>query len=322
MLLLKINRKKGFTLIELAISILIISLLMSGVFSITNGSILSSKSATTNQKLNTIYKAIGSFVATNKRLPCPASIEVTVDSNDFGKEVGRSIIPNFCYEGGGVYISKTHNNLLFGGVPFRSLNLSSDFAGDEYGNRFIYFIDQKFANPGDFSTSSASNIMTVYERQSSGNVTLTSDAIMIILSYGPNLFGGFDTKSAVQNSILTTDSDESSNIVDYGTFDLFSPPRPSAVFDNLFTFKSTTSDIFDDIMIYKTRSEIINDFKLFNLIYCGNLGVPSGDPSFNAKALYYGQYLYATSPCVNNAYIKILKCDINGSWQYVSSCPP
>ena len=51
-----IKNKKAYTIIELSITILIISLLMAGVFSFATGSINDAKFALTKQRINEIYK--------------------------------------------------------------------------------------------------------------------------------------------------------------------------------------------------------------------------------------------------------------------------
>lgn len=318
--------KNAFTLIELSISILIISILMAGVFSISTGSIVNSKANNTSQKLNSVYKAIGNFLAVNKRLPCPASLlQNKTESSAYGSEVRTA---SGCI-GAGVYRSTTNTNLFYGTIPTRALNLSSDFANDAYGNKLNYFIDQRFtfdyiAPPipnmtvSSFGTASATNIMTINERQVNDSLlTLTNDAIIVISSSGLNLRGGFNANNSTQNT-LATEVDESSNQA--SSFNNGVSP-PTAVFDNIFIFSSANSDVFDDILLYKTRLDFISDFNVANLIACDSALIT--DASFTPKSLYNGQYLYAQSACAtDNQFIKILKCGFNGVWQWVvSTCP-
>jgi prepilin-type N-terminal cleavage/methylation domain-containing protein len=130
-----LKNKKAYTLIELSITILIISLLMAGVFSFATGSINNAKSALTKQRMDEIYKSMGTYLMVNKRLPCPASILTSkVNDANYGQEVA---VGAGC-EGAGVYKSSTNADLFFGGVPIRALNLSSEYAEDGYGNKFNY----------------------------------------------------------------------------------------------------------------------------------------------------------------------------------------
>lgn len=320
-----LSGKKGYTLVELSIAILIISLLMAGVFSMLTGSINNSKATLTNQRISQIYKSMGTYLMVNKRLPCPASILTSkIENATYGQEIGAG---TGCV-GGGVYQSTTSTNLLFGGVPVVALNLSSEYAEDGYGNKLNYFIDRRFTknfiNPGSvisdsFGTSnSVSNIIEIDEKQANGAFSiLSSNVIFTLFSSGANGLGGFDAESGARNS-LSTESEEAKN-QPITLNDAVSPPTAS--FDYQFIMNSFGSDSFDDILIYKTRIDFVNDFSASNLIYCSETAIT--DTDFLQKNLYYGQYLYAKSACVSNpSLIKIIRCGFDGFWQYVlASCP-
>jgi len=332
-----LSNKKAYTLIELSITILIISLLMAGVFSFATGSINNAKSALTNQRINEIYKSMGTYLMDKQRLPCPASI-LTSKVNDisYGEEVGAGI---GC-EGVGVYKSSTNSNLFFGGVPIRALNLSSEYAEDGYGNKFNYIIDRRFTynfiNTGStqdvvgssFGTvESALNVMTVREKQTNNTFSdLSNDAIFVLSSAGENGLGAFSAESGIQN-IASTESEEMDNQIS-GFIDSASPP--TATFNNIFTLNSFgSSDDFDDNVFYKTRINFKADFSADRLIYCkGAADMPTY--GFTKRSLYNGQYLYADVKCPNSIsanpltyVIKIMRCtNINGEWGYVlTSCP-
>jgi prepilin-type N-terminal cleavage/methylation domain-containing protein len=321
-----LSGKKGYTLVELSIAILIISLLMAGVFSMLTGSINNSKATLTSQRISQIYKSMGTYLMVNKRLPCPASILTSkIEDVTYGQEIGAG---TGCV-GGGVYQSAASANLLFGGVPVVALNLSSEYAEDGYGNKLNYFIDRRFTknfiNPGSdtgdsFGTSdSISNIIEIDEKQANGAFSiLSNNVIFTLLSTGANGLGGFDAESGTRNP-LSTESEEAKN-QPITLNNAVSPP--TAHFDNQFIMNSFGSDSFDDILIYKTRIDFVNDFSASNLIYCSGSAITDAD--FPQKNLYYGQYLYASSACVapNQSLVKIIRCGFDGFWQYVlANCP-
>jgi prepilin-type N-terminal cleavage/methylation domain-containing protein len=322
--------KKGYTLVELSIAILIISLLMAGVFSMLTGSINNSKATLTTQRVNQIYKSMGTYLMVNKRLPCPASILTSkIDNIAYGQEVGTGA---GCV-GAGVYQSSTSGNLFFGGVPIKALNLSSEYAEDGYGNKLNYFIDRRFTynfvNPGSptsdsFGTlSSVSNIITVQEKQANATFsTLSTDVIFFLFSGGFNGFGSFSTDNATQNALATDDAKFSEDIENQVTNFNNAVSPPTASFNNVFITNSYVSDEFDDVSLYKTRIDFVNDFSASNLIYCSGSAITDAD--FPQKNLYYGQYLYASSACVapNQSLVKIIRCGFDGFWQYVlANCP-
>jgi prepilin-type N-terminal cleavage/methylation domain-containing protein len=316
--------KRGYTLVELSIVILVISLLMAGVFSMATGSINNSKVALTNQKMKEVYKSMGTFLMINKRLPCPASLARSkIDDVDYGKEE-RDDANNNCGTNG-VYTATNYSNLIIGAVPIKSLNLGSEFAEDGYENKLSYVIDKRFTKnfisptggnlEDSFGTvGSAIELMTAKENQVSGSTLLSDKVMFLLISHGPNVYGSFTSASGQQNIDVANniDVDELENQI----------KSSSPNFDNNFIVNSYKSDVFDDVLIYKTRSNFIQDFSANNLISCPKL---SNAGSFPAINLYYGQYLYDSSACASRAsVIRIYKCgNISGDWtDVVSSCPP
>jgi prepilin-type N-terminal cleavage/methylation domain-containing protein len=323
-----LKNKKAYTLIELSITILIISLLMAGVFSFATGSINNAKSALTKQRMDEIYKSMGTYLMVNKRLPCPASILTSkVNDANYGQEVA---VGAGC-EGVGVYKSSTNADLFFGGVPIRALNLSSEYAEDGYGNKFNYIIDRRFTynfintgstteniTPSFGTVASANNVITVKEKQSSND--LSRDVIFILSSAGENGLGAFNAESGLQN-IGSIEAEENNN-------QLPQAPESPTTFDNIFIVNSSGSEDFDDIVFYQTREGFVIDFSARNLIYCSALKVLDvefvTDTDFTKRNLYYGQYLYADSACsTNSERIKIIRCGIDNKWSpKMVSCPP
>jgi prepilin-type N-terminal cleavage/methylation domain-containing protein len=331
------NNKKAYTLIELSITILIISLLMAGVFSFATGSINDAKSVLAKQRISEIYKSMGTYLMVNKRLPCPASILTSkISDASYGEEVGAGA---GC-QGAGVYKSSANANLFFGGVPIKALNLSSEYAEDGYGNKLNYIIDRRFtynfintgstADPGpSFGTvdfTSMANVIIAKEKQANGTFSISADnAIFALSSAGANGLGGFNAENGLQNS-LSTESEEVENQIT-GFNNYVSPP--TATFDNIFIVNSFGSDNFDDIVFYKTRIDFVGEFLASNLIFCKGSDdmVTAG---FTKRSLYYGQYLYADAQCPNDVgsmggytkVIKIMRCSYNGEWSWVlSTCP-
>ena len=318
-------KKRGYTLVELSIVILVISLLMAGVFSMATGSINSSKVALTNQKMKEIYKSMGTYLMINKRLPCPASLARSkIDDVDYGKEERDDANGN-CGTSG-VYASSGSglSNFIIGAVPIKSLNLASEFAEDGYENKLNYVIDKRFTKNFIPPTSGALNdsfgtvgtgieLMSAKENQVAGSALLSDKVMFLLISHGPNGYGSFSSATDQQNADVGNDVDELENQIK-----LSSTPN----FDNNFIVNSYKSDIFDDVVMYKTRSNFIQDFSANNLISCPKLANAGNFPAIN---LYYGQYLYDGAACASRtSVIRIYKCgNISGEWtDVVSSCPP
>ncbi|MFM2200516.1 MAG: hypothetical protein RL769_571 [Pseudomonadota bacterium] len=143
---LKTN-KSAYSLLELSIVILIISILISGAMTMSVGTLNTAKNKSTQDKYAEIYKALGNFLLTNRRLPCPASLKKLKNSDsDYGAEVANC-------SGTGVYQSTTSTNLVYGAVPVKALGLANDMAEDAFESKLVYLIDKRFAVASDSSST-------------------------------------------------------------------------------------------------------------------------------------------------------------------------
>ncbi len=303
--------KSAYTLIELSIVILIISVLMTGSITITIGSLNKAKKNSTQTKINEIYKSIGKFLLENKRLPCPADLQLTKNSNLYAVETGNG---SGC-SGSGVYQSPTSTNIFYGMVPTKTLGLPIDMAEDDFNNKISYIIDERFTKSfqdvpdftkfGFGTTDPINSTITIREKPSMISRDITQDAILVIISHGFNKFGAFNSNSSTQNPISTdpTETDEADNSY-------------KASFDNNFIYYSQNSKTFDDIVLFKTRNQIVQDFNVFYLIACKDAGV-----KFENRNAYYGQTIYSTTSC-GLTYDKILEkyCDKFGNWVELNKC--
>ena len=281
---------------------------MTGALTITIGSLNKAKKNSTQNKINQIYSAVGKFLLENKRLPCPANLQLTKNSNSYAVETGNG---NGC-GGTGVYQSSSSANIFYGMVPTKTLGLPLSMAEDDFGSKISYVIDERFAknfqdvanfaNYGFGTTDPYNSTINVKERPSQISRTITSDAILIIASHGLNKFGAFNTNSTSQND-RSSDQDEMEN--DY-----------NSSFDNNFIYSSQNSEIFDDVIFFKTRNQIVQDFNAFYLVACKDAG-----SQFENKSAYYGQNIYSTASC-GLTYQKILEkyCDKFGNWIEINKC--
>ena len=320
--------KKAYSLLELSIVIVIISILVTGALSVSVGSINSAKIKTTKERLEQIYTAMGVFLTTNNRLPCPASIlDIKSSSPDYAIEEDGD---GGCDTSNGVFKSDDNDDLFYGMVPARSLGLSTEMAEDAFGSKIIYIVNKNFTyainllvdNPDfditNFSTATSTSIMTVNEKQASITQAITADAIMALISAGPNKAGAHNANSSTQN-LLGSDTDENDNVIpdDY----VYSTTPGTADFDNIIVATSSSSDNFDDIVLYKTRNNFIEDFNAMFLIPC----VTTIDNSSSAfpvgTSAYYGHTIYATSSTCSDGTIFSRKCESYGQWlPIVNSC--
>jgi prepilin-type N-terminal cleavage/methylation domain-containing protein len=307
--------KKAFSLIELSIVIILVAVVFSSAIAVYTASINNQKIKKTNQNFEEIYRAIGAFLLANKRLPCPASISKNFISDaDYGTEViGCS--------GNGLYQSNSSSNIIYGAVPFKALNISLGSTQDGFGSAIAYAIDKRFAVANDaqlnfnnitFATAPSSNNIIIKDKLISGETILTADAIMVLISYGMNKSGSFDSQNSNQ---LTRSSDVNEMENDLTNLVISNPS--TANFDNIFINQVRANLIFDDLIFYKTKKDLIEDFEAQHLTACYD----AGQFFANANA-YFNQIIYANRGCWYPVERKRLtrKCLANGVWQEYSPC--
>jgi len=81
MLVNKKNKQSGFTLVELAIVLVIVGVLLGGIVGTLSSRIDTTRRVNTKQQLEDIKAAILGYAAANRRLPCPATTSSNGDSN-------------------------------------------------------------------------------------------------------------------------------------------------------------------------------------------------------------------------------------------------
>ena len=309
------SNRVAFGLVELSIVITVVSILVGGYLSYTTGAVNDTKKRYSRDSLQVVYRSIGNFLAKNKRLPCPASLKKNkLTDSDYGNEVAGC-------SGVGLYQSSTNSNLVYGMVPSKTIGLSTDYSEDSYGSKIVYVIDKRFAITSEtvpnflnstFSTTPSNSIITIKSKSGGGDTTLLNDAIVVLISYGANKYGSFDNISLTQNP-RSGNSEELNN--DATSFSDGTPS--SASYDNTFYVSSTLLSGFDDIVLYKKKSDFINDFSLLNLIACENAGT-----NFTIRNAYYEQVLYSNTTCStvepNRRVAK--RCEKDGSWKVTIGC--
>ena len=306
--------KSAYSLLELSIVIVIISILIAGALSVSTNGINNAKTKITQERMHEIYKAMGNFLITNRRLPCPAAITAveTIDSN-YGAEVDGD---DGCDSESGVFIS---GNLAYGMVPVRALGLSNEMAKDGFDSKISYIVDVNFTNSSpandadfaseNFSVTSAGTI-TVNAMPSSITQEVVSDAVMALVSHGTNKAGAYNPNSSTANS--RGSDQEVTN--DFGDTPTLGTPSTSD-FDNILVSTQANSDVFDDIIFFKRKEDFVEDFNAMFLIACD--GTETTGSIISTTDAYYEQVREDVTGCTLPAK-RTRKCGAYGVWFVIS----
>lgn len=232
------RRQRGFTLIEIAVVLVIIAVFMAMGTVMFRGVAAAQKRSVTASRLATVDAALLQFVQLNRRLPCPADGRVAGSMAGAGLEAPV---------GGGVCT----NLQRYGVVPWASLGISEADASDGWDRRITYRVhaalaaatgalDMSWCDPagtggpsgGPCNTACTNSALascttpanylvgkglTVNEVKTDAAGVTTSTAVMtppntgaayILISHGETGGGGYLNSGVISPTSATADSDE------------------------------------------------------------------------------------------------------------------
>jgi prepilin-type N-terminal cleavage/methylation domain-containing protein len=243
---------KGFTLIEMAIALVIFSLMIGAVLGVGNAQIASSRISSTKQKQEAIKFALINYIARNNRLPCPAVAGLAPVAVGYGIEDNPAL---GCFNTN-INVAGT---VATGIVPWISLGLTDETATDGYYHRYSYQVVLTATSTtqetisglrGAISTHTATPTVlppAAGNNQSNNCAPVVGaynpcSAVVVILSHGNNGFGAY-TRDGNQIA-LPAGADELAN----------------ADNDSLFLIKDFSDNLanpFDDLLLPLTSSDLL-----------------------------------------------------------------
>jgi len=179
------HSNNGFSLVELAIVLVIVALLTSGLLLGISAQRNAAETVDAQRQLENIREALLGFAMANGRLPCPANPALTSGSED-------RLNPN------------SPCNRTFGVIPWATLSLPEN---DPWGRRFTYFANASFTAPlppgaqASFTLSTTGNA-NIKDSASSGS-NIASNVPAVIVSHGSNGLGTASDEVENANSTLT-----------------------------------------------------------------------------------------------------------------------
>lgn len=188
------KRARGFTLIELTISLAIIGLLLGMLMVPFNTQVDQRRTGDTQRQLQLVSEALMGFAVANGRLPCPAAPNVANTTVGAGLEDKPG---TDCAGAEGV-------------VPWATLGVPET---DAWGRRLTYRVTAEFANDPPVGGMQATFTLT-----DNGSLTVTNGAANIatsiaavVLSHGKNGAGGY-LVDGTRMALGTGDEGENSDV--------------------------------------------------------------------------------------------------------------
>ena len=256
-----IRSEKGFSLLELSLVMIIMSIITYGSLSAGANFIENKRNSETTNKLNIIEHTLKLYVQTYGHLPCPSGGAISNTDVKFG-------VGNLIDQGGGVYVCEdTLSNVedtigavtlevdtfSKGVVPVRDLNLADDMMFDAWGRRITYIVENKFVSPQQFATRPPGSLH-IYNSYDVNANPIVDDAIMVIISHGKsghgawNKFGTTRINTVSQNTRRDTYNADS---IDANNGTAVFLPRILAMGNNFNPSGQGIQSIYDDKVKYK-----------------------------------------------------------------------
>ncbi|MBF0380517.1 MAG: hypothetical protein HQL69_05825 [Magnetococcales bacterium] len=198
------GKKAGFTLLQMAMVIIIMGSLASVTMSFFTAMTKRVSYKVTQDRQETIKKALISYLRKNYHLPCPDIITI-------------GTIPD-----GNEKVTGTTCDSSFGTVPYKDLGLPRTDVIDGWNNFFLYHVSRSSVIPaigddwtvanGSLNDSSTGEIY-VLSRDTNGILTTptSANAVVVILSHGPNGDRAYTAKGFQNGAAVGTDEIDNSN---------------------------------------------------------------------------------------------------------------
>jgi prepilin-type N-terminal cleavage/methylation domain-containing protein len=169
----------GFTLIELAIVLVIIGVLVGSILGTLGARIDNARRTETREALETIKLALYGFAMSQSpvRLPCP-------DTNNDGFEDPA----------GGPCATLTSP----GNLPWATLGINR---GDAWDSTYSYWVADEYSNSTGFSVATNATGVGMIDDDDDGINPISNNVAAVIISHGKNQYGSIDVNNIARAAV-------------------------------------------------------------------------------------------------------------------------
>lgn len=238
---LSIRAARGFSLVEIAIVLVIISLIATVGLGALSTYAISQRLAALRTGQQTVRDALTNFVLKSNRLPCPAKATLPRTDPDYGREK--------CADA-----SLQVSNALHGVVPWVTLGLAAEAVDDPWYRRYSYWVSRSATQLNANTLPAMGGSMSVHSSaptSASNQINAcpgTNDnscnnlAVVVLISHGPNGNGAYtgDGQQLANGGQNEAENSDNSN-------EAFVRAEPSEVAGN----------VFDDVVLALNPEELL-----------------------------------------------------------------
>lgn len=263
---------RGFTLLEMAVVLMIIGLLLGGLIPTLSAQRESQQINETRKQMDDIQQALFGYALAHGRLPCPAQATLATGATDAGNE---ATIANSCAcktpTGSDNTIADSSaskvacpESTVTGVLPWATLGINET---DAWGRRYTYRVTHRFADQIIPSTTDCTPAIAVAPTASSfalcspgvpnvlatsGGVTVATDVPAVIVSHGKNGCGAYLSTGSPISPLIDVGNSSGSSCDNAGADQVENA-------DNNISFVSKDfSPSYDDIVIWLSPNTLVN----------------------------------------------------------------
>jgi prepilin-type N-terminal cleavage/methylation domain-containing protein len=236
---------RGFTLIEIAIALFIITILLASILVPLTTQVEQRQVSETQNTLEDIKEALIGHAVAKGYLPCPDRTSGGAGTaNDTANDGVEDFSGGNCIGTSSGGTGPPDVRKWIGNVPWVTLGLG---ASDPWGNRFRYVVDQEFTNRSTlFNLSSGADVGVCTSAACTTRLTSNTTgeaAVAVILSHGKNGRSAINASTGTAN-VAATSVDELDNT---GGATYTSRPiyKPASAADS--------ANEFDDVVIWLSK---------------------------------------------------------------------
>lgn len=273
----KKTQDQGFTLIELCIVLIVLSMMLVGMMSVYKNYVAEKRQAQFTATMNAVTSALAYYVRDEgpypvgdprrnnygtgagidntvdpTRFPCPAAPEIGIGQDGFGVE-RRNLTTGSCQDGQGVVrVNGPDGPIFIGSVPTTTLEISGNQMLDGYGRRLTYAVSDSVSHSRPTPTARGGALggqnnptgsITMQIVDDAGATRSVSGVPFALIGHGQEGMGAYSV-SGVRTSDCVGTSKDAENCNNNHTF----------VESNAYRGSLSTSDQFyDDTVVYSLR---------------------------------------------------------------------
>lgn len=222
----------GFSLIELSIAMIILSLILLPLISLANAQRQTRMIEDTMGFQSDVKDAIDTFYVANKRYPCPARLTLGPNDPDYGKEVCSGLpAAGSCANGVCRSAGDSGRRLVTGAVPFVDLKIAETRTYDRWSTKFSYTVTEDMTNETTFPApivvgtelviNGAIRAEQYVDDRTLGTNTLEPVADLqhyVLVSHGPNGQGGYTREGVLRTACIIGANEDAKNCDNNATF--------------------------------------------------------------------------------------------------------